>query len=149
MEVWVIPLGNFGTSFNKQDRVRKVVKLGSLMRGSASKWFISTRGISSVLALFLALGYTKILGVEKRSVLAFIMVSALVLTIVFTAGLSLALRNKPRSEIKDEEFIGYLVLLFISSVLVGLINCILLFIYSSLKAQIPASLFIVCFVYSS
>lgn len=110
---------------------------------------MSTRGLSSVLALLLALTYTKLLGLEKRSVLAFIMVSALILTILLTSGLSLALRNKPRSAIKDEEFIGYIVLILGASILVGVINCILLSVYSSLKAEIPLPIFIVCFVYSS
>ncbi len=123
-------------------------RLGKLLGGSASRWFISTRGLSSVLALLLALSYTKLLGLEKRSVLAFIMVSALILTILLTSGLSLALRNKPRSAIKDEEFIGYIVLILGASILVGLINCILLSVYSNLKAEIPLPIFIVCFVYS-
>jgi O-antigen/teichoic acid export membrane protein len=125
-----------------------VSRLGKLLGGSASRWFISTRGLSSVLALLLALSYTKLLGLEKRSVLAFIMVSALILTILLTSGLSLALRNKPRSAIKDEEFIGYIVLILGASILVGLINCILLSVYSNLKAEIPLPIFIVCFVYS-
>lgn len=123
-------------------------RLGKLLGGSASRWFISTRGLSSVLALLLALSYTKLLGLEKRSVLAFIMVSALILTILLTSGLSLALRNKPRSAIKDEEFIGYIVLILGASILVGLINCILLSVYSNLKAEIPLPIFMVCFVYS-
>jgi len=125
-----------------------VSRLGKLLGGSASRWFISTRGLSSVLALLLALSYTKLLGLEKRSVLAFIMVSALILTILLTSGLSLALRNKPRSAIKDEEFIGYIVLILGASILVGLINCILLSVYSNLKAEIPLPIFMVCFVYS-
>ena len=124
-------------------------RLVNLISGNANRWFVSTRGLSSVLALLLALTYTKLLGLEKRSVLAFIMVSALMLTILLTSGLSLALRNKPRSAIKDEEFIGYIVLILGASILVGVINCILLSVYSSLKAEIPLPIFIVCFVYSS
>jgi len=126
-----------------------VSRLINLISGNANRWFVSTRGLSSVLALLLALTYTKLLGLEKRSVLAFIMVSALILTILLTSGLSLALRNKPRSAIKDEEFIGYIVLILGASILVGVINCILLSVYSSLKAEIPLPIFIVCFVYSS
>jgi len=130
-------------------RVWGVLRIGNLISGNASRWFISTRGLSSVLALFLALGYTKLLGVEKRSVLAFIMVSALLLTIIFTSGLSLALRNKPKSSIKNEEFIGYIILVLGASILVGLINCALLLLYSNIKTEIPLPIFIVCFIYSS
>jgi hypothetical protein len=125
-----------------------VSRLGSFIGGSASRWFISTRGVSSALALLLALSYTKILGVDKRSILAFIMVSALILTITLTSGISLALRNKPKPEIRDEEFIGYLVLISILSICAGAINCLLLLLYSYLKTDIPAPIFVVCFVYT-
>ena len=123
-------------------------RLGNLIGGSASRWFISTRGFSSVLALLLALSYTKILGIDKRSILAFIMVSALILTVILTSGLSLALRNKPKEEIKNEEFVGYLVLLSILSLFAGGINCLLLLFYSNIKSDIPAPIFVVCFVYT-
>ena len=123
-------------------------RLGKLLGGSASRWFVSTRGFSSILALLLALSYTKILGIDKRSILAFIMVSALILTVILTSGLSLALRNKPKNEIRNEEFIGYLVLLSILSLIAGGMNCILLLFYSNLKSDIPAPIFVVCFVYT-
>ena len=123
-------------------------RLGNLIGGSASRWFISTRGFSSILALLLALSYTKILGIDKRSILAFIMVSALILTIILTSGLSLSLRNKPKEEIKNEEFVGYLVLLSILSLIAGGINCLLLLFYSNIKVDIPAPIFVVCFVYT-
>jgi hypothetical protein len=126
-----------------------VSRLGNLLGGSASRWFVSTRGFSSILALLLALSYTKILGIDKRSILAFIMVSALILTVILTSGLSLALRNKPKDEIRNEEFIGYLVLLSILSLIAGGINCILLLFYSNIKSDIPGPIYVVCFVYTA
>jgi hypothetical protein len=126
-----------------------VSRLGKLLGGSASRWFISTRGFSSILALLLALSYTKILGIDKRSILAFIMVSALILTVILTSGLSLALRNKPKTEIRNEEFIGYLVLLFTLSLFAGGLNCLLLLFYSNIKSPIPAPIFVVCFIYTA
>lgn len=74
----------------------------------------------------MALSYTKVLGVEKRSILAFIMVSALILTFIFTSGISLALRSKAPTEIKDEEFFGFLTLVALAGIFVGAINCSLL-----------------------
>jgi O-antigen/teichoic acid export membrane protein len=126
-----------------------VFRLGKLIGGSASRLFITTRGISSALALLLALTYTKLLGLEKRSVLTFIMVSALILTIVFTSGLSLGLRNKSKKLIKNEEYIGYIILILGASLMVGLVNCILLLTYSRIKTEIPFPIFVVCFVYST
>ncbi len=122
--------------------------MSNLIAMSAGKSYISIRGLSSVIALILALSYTKVLGIDKRSILAFIMVSALILTIILTSGISLALRNKPKPDIKDEEFIGYLILVSLMSLIVGIINCLLLFFYSNLKTDIPLPIFIVCFVYS-
>ena len=126
----------------------RVLRLSQIFGGSPSRWFLSTRGVSTGLALGLALSYTKILGVEKRSVLAFIMVSALILTFIFTSGISLALRNKAPSEIKDEEYFGFLTLVAIAGILVGALNCTLLLIYSQLKTEIPGPIYVVCFVYS-
>ena len=104
--------------------------------------------MSTGLALALALSYTRILGVEKRSVLAFIMVSALILTFLLTSGISLALRNKAPSEITNEELFGYLFLIIVSGVLVAIFNCLLLLLYSNLKTEIPGPIYIVCFIYS-
>ena len=119
-----------------------------LLRASAGKWFISTRGVSSVLSLSLALSYTKILGLEKRSILTFIMVSAVIFTTLLTSGISLALRNKPRSEIKDEEFSGYMMIIGFAGLLVAVINCALLSLYSYVKVDIPPAIYLICFFYS-
>jgi len=76
------------------------------------------------------------------------MVSALILTFIFTSGISLALRNKPPSEIRDEEYFGFLTLVALAGILVGIMNCSLLLIYSNLKTDIPGPIYVVCFVYS-
>ena len=125
-----------------------MLRLRQIFGGSPSRWFVSTRGVSTGLALALALSYTKILGVEKRSILAFVMVSALILTFVLTSGISLALRNKPPAEIKDEEYFGFLTLVAIAGLLVATVNCSLLLIYSQLKTEIPGPIYVVCFIYS-
>ena len=122
--------------------------LNKLLSVSAGKWFVSTRGLSSMLSLALALSYTKILGLEKRSILTFIMVSAVILTTLLTSGISLALRNKPRSEIRDEEFSGYIIIIGFAGLLVATINCALLSVYSYVKVDIPPAIYIICFIYS-
>jgi O-antigen/teichoic acid export membrane protein len=104
--------------------------------------------VSTGLALALALSYTKILGVEKRSVLTFVMVSAIILAFIFTSGISLALRNKPSIKIKDEEYFGFLAIVFITGLLTAIINCSLLLLYSNIKTYIPGPIYLVCFLYS-
>ena len=125
-----------------------MLRLREFFGGSANRWFVSTRGISTGLALGLALSYTKVLGVDKRSILAFIMVSALILTFIFISGISLALRNNPPNQIKNEELLGFLVLVALAGLIVAVLNCALLIIYSHLKTDIPGPIYIVCFIYS-
>ncbi len=124
------------------------MRLREFFGGSANRWFVSTRGISTGLALGLALSYTKVLGIDKRSILAFIMVSALILTFIFISGISLALRNNPPDQIKDEELFGFLALVALAGLIVAVLNCSLLIIYSHLKTDIPGPIYIVCFIYS-
>ena len=125
-----------------------MLRLRQILGGSQGGWFVSIRGVSAGLALALALSYTKVLGVDKRSILAFVMISALLLTYLLTSGISLALRNKSAPDIKDEEFFGFLFLVILAGFLVAIINCGLLFIYSHTKAEIPAPIYVVCFLYS-
>ena len=125
-----------------------MLRLRQAFLGSPSRWFVSTRGVSTGLALALALSYTKILGVEKRSVLAFIMISALILTFLLTSGISLALRNKHPNEIQDSELFGYLSLVVAAGLLVAIFNCLLLLLYSNVKTPIALPLYVICFAYS-
>ncbi len=125
-----------------------MLRLRQLLGGSQGGWFVSIRGISTGLALAFALSYTKALGVDKRSILAFVMISAILLTYFLISGISLALRNKPAPEIKDEEFIGYLLLVILAGLLVAVLNCGLLLLYSLTKNEIPVPIYVVCFLYS-
>lgn len=125
-----------------------MLRLRQILGGSQGGWFVSIRGVSAGLALALALSYTKVLGVDKRSILAFVMISALLLTYLLTSGISLTLRNKSAPDIKDEEFFGFLFLVILAGLAVAIINCGLLFIYSHTKTEIPAPIFVVCFLYS-
>jgi O-antigen/teichoic acid export membrane protein len=125
-----------------------VLRIRHLLGGSQGGWFVSTRGVSAGLALALALSYTKALGVDKRSILAFVMISAILLTYFLTSGISLAIRNKPAAEVKDEELFGFLFLVILAGLLVAILNCGLLLLYSQTKSEIPAPIYIVCFLYS-
>ena len=123
-------------------------RIRELVKNSPGKIFIATRGTTSGMALLIALSYTKLLGIDKRSVLAFVMVGALLLTILFTSGLSLGFRNRPTKSISSQQLSGFLMLITVSSFIVGSINCTLLLIYDRLKVEIPLPIFLVCFVYS-
>lgn len=111
--------------------------------------FLLARVVSTGIGLIMALYYTKLLGLEKRSILTFIMVSALILTVVFTSGISLTFRNQPKDLIDGDKFFGFLALILVGGMLVGSISTLLLKFYSFLQEDLPTSVYIACFLYSS
>ena len=125
-----------------------MTRLRQLLTGSPGRLFVSTRGVTSGLALVLALYYTKLLGVEKRSILVFIMVSALILTVILTSGISLTLRNRPTDSIKSSDLVSFLFIITVSGVIVGALNTLLLSYYAAIRSDITSAIFIICFIYS-
>jgi len=123
-------------------------RLRQLLIGSPGRLFVSTRGVTSGLALVLALYYTKLLGVEKRSILVFIMVSALILTVILTSGISLTLRNRPTGSIKSSDLVSFLFIITVSGVIVGALNTILLSYYAAIQSDLTSAIYIICFIYS-
>lgn len=125
-----------------------MTRLRQLLTGSPGRLFVSTRGVTSGLALVLALYYTKLLGVEKRSILVFIMVSALILTVILTSGISLTLRNRPTDSIKSSDLVSFLFIITVSGVIVGALNTLLLSYYAAIRSDLTSAIFIICFIYS-
>ena len=125
-----------------------MARIRQLTMGSPSRLFLSTRGLTSGLALALALYYTKLLGVEKRSILVFIMVSALILTVLLTSGISLTFRNRPARSISSKNLFAYLSTITIAGIGVAIFSSILLYFYSGSKSPIPTSIYIIGFIYS-
>jgi O-antigen/teichoic acid export membrane protein len=125
-----------------------MARLRQLTMGSPSRLFLSTRGLTSGLALVLALYYTKLLGVEKRSILVFIMVSALILTVIFTSGVSLTFRNRSAESINSKNLMAYLTTITVGGFGVAILSSALLSFYSQSKSEIPTSIYIIGFVYS-
>jgi len=125
-----------------------MTRLRQLLTGSPGRLFVSTRGVTSGLALVLALYYTKLLGVEKRSILVFIMVSALILTVILTSGVSLTLRNRPTGSIKSSDLVSFLFIITVSGVIVGVLNALLLSYYAAIQSDLTSAIYIICFIYS-
>jgi len=125
-----------------------MARIRQLMMGSPSRLFLSTRGLTSGLALVLALYYTKLLGVEKRSILVFIMVTALILTVIFTSGVSLTFRNRAAESINSKNLMAYLVTITLGGLGVAILSTVLLSFFSQSKSEIPPSIYLIGFVYS-
>jgi O-antigen/teichoic acid export membrane protein len=125
-----------------------MARIRQLLMGSPSRLFLSTRGFTSGLALVLALYYTKLLGVEKRSILVFIMVTALILTVIFTSGVSLTFRNRAAESINSKNLMAYLVTIAFGGLGVAILSTVLLSFFSQSKSEIPPSIYLIGFVYS-
>ena len=125
-----------------------MARIRQLTMGSPSRLFMSTRGLTSGLALVLALYYTKLLGVEKRSILVFIMVSALILTVIFTSGVSLTFRNRSAESINSKTLMAYLTIVTLGGFGVAILSSVFLSFFSQSQSEIPPSIYIIGFVYS-
>lgn len=125
-----------------------MAKISALIAGSPNRRFVLIRGISTALALLLALFYTKVLGIEKRSVLAFVMTASLIFTILLTSGISLTYRKNIQKKENEKELDAYLFLIFLLSIVVAFISVGLLAIYAHIQTPIQFPLYAVAFVYS-
>lgn len=125
-----------------------MAKISALVAGSPNRRFVLIRGTSTALALLLALFYTKVLGIEKRSVLAFVMTASLIFTILLTSGISLTYRKNIQKKENQRELDAYLVLIFLLSIVVAVISVGLLALYAHIQTSIQLPLYIVAFVYS-
>lgn len=125
-----------------------MARIRQLTMGSPGRLFLSTRGLTSGLALVLALYYTKLLGIEKRSILVFIMVTALILTVIFTSGVSLTFRNRSAETITSKNLMAYLVTITLGGLGVAILSTVLLSFFSQSKSEIPPSIYLIGFVYS-
>lgn len=125
-----------------------MARIRQLTMGSPGRLFLSTRGLTSGLALVLALYYTKLLGIEKRSILVFIMVTALILTVIFTSGVSLTFRNRSAESITSKNLMAYLATITLGGLGVAILSTVLLSFFSQSKSEIPPSIYLIGFVYS-
>ena len=115
---------------------------------SGDRQFVTLRGLSVLAALTFALIYSKQLGVERRGLLTFVMMTNLVFSILLISGISLHLRNITRVEV-DRKVLGtYISVIFLFSVTTPIIDLIVLEIYQAIfKISIPSNLVYVCILY--
>jgi len=107
------------------------------------------RLLSSGLALSLALIYSGLLGVEKRSVLSFVLVTSLLITLIVVSSFSTRYKKIALgSPITDSIHGAYLIWCSILSLLVGVIVLLVSLLYSSVIANLAPNLLLVIFIYS-
>ncbi len=99
-------------------------------------------------ALTFALIYSKQLGVERRGLLTFVMMTNLVFSILLISGISLHLRNITRKEESREALGTYVSVVLVFSFMTPLLNLAVLNIYQTITGtNIPNNLLYVCVLY--
>ena len=108
---------------------------------SRPRVFLVLRTGTSVLAGALALVYSRQLGIQNRSIVGFIMVTAITLIYLFASGITLTFRQLSNSpEKQNEQLTRVAVLLVTVAVIISGLSFLCLIIYSHTKASIPPSL---------
>lgn len=99
-------------------------------------------------ALTFALIYSKQLGVERRGLLTFVMMTNLVFSILLISGISLHLRNITRKEESREALGTYVSVVLVFSFMTPLLNLAVLNIYQEITGtNVPNNLLYVCVLY--
>lgn len=114
---------------------------------SSSKTYLGARAITSFISLIFAFLYSRSLGIENRSVIAFVMTSNALTWVVITSGTTLTLRklNPKISEINTlRSFFSLYIVEFIVSTLFFIT---LTLTYTISKNEIPLNLVIGVFLY--
>lgn len=125
------------------------MKVFGWMRGTFLRdRFVLSRMFASFLSLFLALAYSILLGVEKRSVLSFALVSSVFLASVLSAPLITRYRHIGIGDSDNSIHINFaLVALGIAGV-VALLMLAVTKIYSNVVTNVPTNLLISIIIYS-
>jgi len=106
------------------------------------------RGLAAGLALLFALSYSKVLGVENRSIVTVIFTISLISLTVFTSGIGLLFRSRALDPIKPISFQPFAVTAIISSLLTAASVLVAVSLYSHTKYPVPTTLIIFSLVYS-
>ena len=110
--------------------------------------YVITRGISALLAIIFSLYYSKSLGVEKRSLVTFMLVVAVIMATVLTSGVGLAFRKFAHSEPHLVSLSSYLFINLALAILVSISSAGILMFYSRTQVFIPTTLLYLAIIYS-
>jgi O-antigen/teichoic acid export membrane protein len=110
--------------------------------------FLLTRGISSLLALVFSLYYSKLLGIEKRSLVTLMLVVIVIVMVALTSGIGLTFR---KYTVSDPELISLSAYLYTNLILAFLVSGIsigILLLYSASNVSIPTTLMYLAAIYA-
>ena len=110
--------------------------------------YLGARGFSAGLAMVFALMYSNSLGVERRSVVAFIMTSAVIIGVIFTSGVSLTFRKSIQAPDNKITVNSYVYLSAMLSLVAAAVTFLSVYIFSSTKIEIPRTLLLMTVIYA-
>lgn len=110
--------------------------------------FLLTRGISSLLALVFSLYYSKLLGIEKRSLVTLMLVVIVIVMVALTSGIGLTFR---KYTVSNPELISLSAFLYTNLILAFLVSGFsigILLVYSASNVSIPTTLLYLAAIYA-
>ena len=110
--------------------------------------YLGARGFAAGLAMIFALFYSNNLGVNRRSLVAFIMTSVLVVGVIFTSGVSLTFRRSVQKPDNKITLNSYIYLTTLLSILTSIVTFISVYIFSKTKTEIPRTLLLITIIYA-
>lgn len=116
-------------------------------KGSNSGFLIGRVSVS-LLSLSLALGYSFLLGLEKRSVLSFVLVTSVFLASLFGSPLVFRYRFLSLTQLKPPLGINFAILALVVSFFVALLMVVVSWLYSSYVTFLATNLIIAIALYS-
>ena len=123
-------------------------KLSQVIGLKIKNGYFFSRGLASFLAFVFSLYYSKELGIEKRSLVTFILVVVVLVIIAFTSGIGLAFRKYTPSNPGMISLSAYLYANVVLAFLVSLCTSVILLFYSSQYNNIPSTLFFLTLIYA-
>ena len=118
------------------------------LSGWVKSGYILARGLAAGLSLLFALSYSKVLGVENRSIVTVIFTFSLICLTVFTSGIGLFLRSRALDPHEPIAFRPFVIVAIISALLTASSVFAFIILYSHTRNTIPATLIIFSVIYS-
>jgi O-antigen/teichoic acid export membrane protein len=122
--------------------------LETQLSSSVKNGYVLARGLAYGLALVFALYYSKLLGIENRSLVTLIFTNTIICLTIFTSGIGLLFRSRALDSIRPVPFRPFFLLVLISAFLTSIAVIILVLLYSQFRYSIHPILIVISGIYS-
>jgi len=120
----------------------------SQLSTSVKNGYVLARGLAYGLALAFALYYSKLLGVENRSIVTLIFTNTVISLTIFSSGIGLLFRSRALDPVRPIPFRPFQSLALVAALLTSVTVLSVVLIYSHIRYTIPPVLIILSTIYS-